>query len=77
MLILTRERGQRVLIGPDIEIVIAEVSRGGQVKIGIVAPRSVPILRAELAPHKAAALEMRAEAYAQLPPDLDPDSEVD
>ena len=47
MLIIARRKGQRIVIGPDIEIFVTEVTRGS-VKIGIVAPNNTAILRGEL-----------------------------
>jgi carbon storage regulator len=47
MLIIARRKGQRIVIGPDIEIFVTEVTRGS-VKIGIVAPSNTAILRGEL-----------------------------
>lgn len=47
MLIVTRRKGQRIVLGHDIEIVISDISRSG-VKIGIVAPNSLSILRGEV-----------------------------
>ena len=47
MLILARKVGQKIIIGEDIEITIIEV-RGDQVRLGIKAPRSVPVSREEL-----------------------------
>jgi len=47
MLIVTRRKGQRIVLGHDIEIVITDISRSG-VKIGIVAPTSLTILRGEV-----------------------------
>ena len=47
MLIVTRRKGQRIVLGNDIEIVITDISRSG-VKIGIVAPSSLAILRGEV-----------------------------
>ncbi|HEY2405598.1 MAG TPA: carbon storage regulator [Polyangiaceae bacterium] len=47
MLILTRRKGQRIVIGNDVEIVVTEVGRGA-VKFGIVAPPSLTILRGEV-----------------------------
>jgi len=47
MLIITRRKGQRIVLGNDIEIVITDISRSG-VKIGVIAPSSLTILRAEV-----------------------------
>ena len=47
MLTLTRKVGQKVLIGNEIEILVREV-RGRQVRISIVAPPGLPIMRDEL-----------------------------
>ena len=47
MLCLTRKKGQRIFIGPDVTIYVNRIS-GNQVSIGIDAPRDVRILRAEL-----------------------------
>lgn len=48
MLILTRKTGEKIKIGADIEIVIVEISGMNQVKIGINAPKGIPILREEV-----------------------------
>lgn len=47
MLALSRKSGESIMIGNDIEISILEV-KGDQVKIGINAPKSVPIYRKEI-----------------------------
>jgi carbon storage regulator len=47
MLVLSRKKGQSVIIQDDIEITILE-TEGDTVKLGITAPRQVPILRKEL-----------------------------
>lgn len=54
MLVLERRKHERILIGDDVEIVVLEIHRG-TVKLGIKAPRSIEILRAELSdsPEKA------------------------
>lgn len=46
MLILSRKKSQRIYIGRDIRITVVAVS-SGHVKIGIEAPRGVPIDRPE------------------------------
>lgn len=47
MLALSRKENESIMIGNDIEITILEV-KGEQVKIGITAPKSVPIYREEV-----------------------------
>lgn len=47
MLALSRKQGESIIVGNDIEITILEV-KGEQVKIGISAPKSVPIYRKEI-----------------------------
>ena len=47
MLTLTRKVGETIRIGDDVEIVVKEI-RKNQVRIGIVAPKDVPIYRAEV-----------------------------
>ncbi len=47
MLALTRKPGESIIIGNDIELIILEVN-GDQVKLGIEAPRSIPIHRKEI-----------------------------
>lgn len=47
MLILTRKVGEKLLIGDNIEITILNV-RGGQVKLGINAPKDISVHREEI-----------------------------
>ena len=47
MLVPSRKPGEGIRIGDDIEISVVEV-RGDTVRIGIDAPRSVPVFRREL-----------------------------
>jgi len=47
MLALTRKKGESIIIGDDIEITILSIA-GESVKIGIDAPRSVPVNRKEI-----------------------------
>ncbi|TCK93382.1 carbon storage regulator CsrA [Natranaerovirga hydrolytica] len=47
MLALTRKIDETIIIGDDIEITIVEVNKN-EVKLGIKAPKSIPIYRKEL-----------------------------
>lgn len=47
MLVVTRKKGESILIGDNIEITIAKID-DGSVKIAISAPKEVTILRKEL-----------------------------
>lgn len=47
MLALSRKANESIIIGNDIEITILEV-KGEQVKIGINAPKSIPVYREEV-----------------------------
>jgi carbon storage regulator len=47
MLVLSRKVGESIVIGDDVTVTILEV-RGDVVRVGIDAPRSVAVHRAEL-----------------------------
>lgn len=47
MLALSRKVNESIMIGNDIEITILEI-KGDQIKIGINAPKSIPVYRKEL-----------------------------
>ena len=47
MLALSRKKNEAIIINNDIEITVLEV-KGDQVKIGISAPKEVPIYRKEV-----------------------------
>ena len=47
MLALSRKTNESIIIGNEIEITILEI-KGDQVKLGISAPKSVPIYRKEI-----------------------------
>ena len=47
MLALSRKKGEALMINNDIEITILEI-KGEQVKIGISAPKEVPVYRKEV-----------------------------
>lgn len=47
MLVLTRCRNESIMIGENVEIMIVDV-QGGKVRLGIIAPKSVPVHRREV-----------------------------
>lgn len=47
MLVLNRKKGEKIIIGENIEIVVMDV-QGETVKIGISAPRSLGVYRHEI-----------------------------
>jgi carbon storage regulator len=57
MLVLTRKSNQSIMIGDDIEVSVLAVV-GEKVRIGIQAPRDIPVFRKEVY------LEIRDESIA-------------
>lgn len=47
MLALTRKKGESLILNNNIEITVLEI-RGDQIKIGINAPKEVPVYRKEV-----------------------------
>jgi carbon storage regulator len=47
MLVLSRKKGESILIGHDIELSVLEVTADG-IRLGISAPKDITILRKEL-----------------------------
>ena len=47
MLILTRRIGEVIMIGEDITVTVLEV-KGNQVRVGVQAPREIPVHRQEV-----------------------------
>jgi carbon storage regulator len=47
MLVLSRQRDESIMIGDDVEITIVDV-RGDKVRLGITAPKSIPVHRREI-----------------------------
>ena len=47
MLIITRKPGEKIMLGDDVTVEVIEVS-GSSVRIGIDAPRSLPVYREEI-----------------------------
>lgn len=51
MLVLSRKLGEKIYIGDNICITVVDIDRG-KIRLGIEAPREVPIYRQELLPLK-------------------------
>lgn len=47
MLVLSRQRDESIMIGDDVEITIVDV-RGDKVRLGITAPKDIPVHRREI-----------------------------
>ncbi len=47
MLVLSRQKDESIIIGDDVEIVIVDV-RGDKVRLGITAPKDIPVHRREV-----------------------------
>jgi len=47
MLVLSRQKDESIMIGDDVEITIVDV-RGEKVRLGIAAPKSIPVHRREI-----------------------------
>ena len=74
MLVLARKVGQSIVINDNIELLVIEV-RGDQVRLGIEAPRSIPVHRKELleqirAENLKAAGDASAEAVSRAVDDM-------
>ncbi len=68
MLVLTRKSNQSIMIGDDIEVTVLAIM-GEKVRVGIQAPRSIPVFRKEVY------LEIQAENEAGADADSDGDSD--
>jgi carbon storage regulator len=47
MLVLSRQKDESIMIGDDVEVTIVDV-RGDKVRLGITAPKSIPVHRREV-----------------------------
>ncbi len=47
MLVLSRRKDESIMIGDDVEITIVDI-RGDKVRLGITAPKTIPVHRREV-----------------------------
>ena len=59
MLVLSRQRDETIMIGDDIEVTVVDI-RGDKVRLGINAPKEIPVHRKEV--YDAIRRENRANA---------------
>jgi carbon storage regulator len=64
MLVLSRKLGEKICIGENVCITVVDIDRG-KVRLGIEAPRDVPVFRQELLPLKPGAPANQAPALSQ------------
>ena len=66
MLIITRRPGEKIMLGDDIVVHVMEIV-GNSVRVGIQAPRSLPIYREEIWDAVRAENQAAAAAPSELP----------
>ena len=69
MLILSRKKDQKIMIGDSIELWVVDI-RGDTVKIGIKAPREVKVFRQEVAEEIEAANQAALKSSLAALPDV-------
>ncbi len=74
MLVLSRKKNESIVINDDITIVVVEI-RGDKVRLGVEAPKEVPVHRREVFDairRNEAAADTKAAAKAEQAPKADP-----
>jgi carbon storage regulator len=66
MLVLTRKLNQEIIIGDDIRITVVAIG-SDQVKLGITAPRSIPVHRSEIYRERQAMAHAAANGEREAP----------
>ena len=56
MLVLSRKRGERIVIGPNIELTVVDI-RGNKVRLAVDAPRDVSIHERMVKAHRSSVME--------------------
>lgn len=71
MLVLSRKKNESIVINNDITIVVVEI-RGDKVRLGVEAPKEVPVHRREV--HDAIKRAEEIEAAGKKPGDVSPET---
>ena len=75
MLVLSRQRDETIMIGDDIEITVVDI-RGDKVRLGITAPKHVPVHRKEvyeaIKRENRQASQVKTEDLSDVPPEPPP-----
>jgi carbon storage regulator len=73
MLVLSRQKDESIIIGDDVEITIVDV-RGDKVRLGITAPKHIPVHRREVyeAIQREKQAKQREAAEEKKPPEQPP-----
>jgi len=72
MLVLSRQRDESIMIGDDVEIIIVDV-RGDKVRLGITAPKNIPVHRREI--YDAIQREKKEKKEPQKQPEKEPEAQ--
>lgn len=81
MLVLSRQKDESIMIGDDVKITIVDV-RGDKVRLGITAPKEIPVHRMEIyeaiqrEKAEAKAAEEKPEKVAEKHPESEPGKET-
>ena len=75
MLVLSRKKNESIVIDDNIVITVVEV-RGDKVRLGIQAPREVPVHRSEVYEAIQTDLSAPADATEEQPPQVAPTSHL-
>jgi carbon storage regulator len=73
MLVLSRQKDESIVIGDDVEVTIVDV-RGDKVRLGITAPKNIPVHRREI--YEAIQREKNRERQAQEKTQTEPEQKT-